>query len=136
MVRYIIVCIINGILFGTMDAVINANPYAQKLYSVYKPIARSSVNAPAGILIDLFYGFILGLIFLLLYGALPGESGIAKGISFAVIVWFFRVAMNVISTWMMYEVPFPALFYAAAAGMFEMAVLGILYGAFLKPFKL
>jgi hypothetical protein len=53
MTRYIIVGIASGILFGILDALINANPLAQRLYDVYKPIARTSVNFVAGILIDL-----------------------------------------------------------------------------------
>ena len=56
MVRYVIVSLASGILFGTMDALINANPLAQKLYKVYQPIARTGVNAAAGIVIDLCHG--------------------------------------------------------------------------------
>ena len=40
MVRYIIVSIVSGILFGVLDGLINANPLAQRLYEVYKPIAK------------------------------------------------------------------------------------------------
>ena len=38
MIRYIIVSIASGVLFGAMDGLINANPLAQRLYEVYKPI--------------------------------------------------------------------------------------------------
>ncbi|MBN1758363.1 MAG: hypothetical protein JW863_08610 [Chitinispirillaceae bacterium] len=134
MLRLIITRAINGILFGIMDALLHANPFAQRLLSVYKPIARTSVNAAAGIVIDLSYGFILGLLFLLLYKSLPGETGIVKGLSFAMIVWFLRVLMSVLSSWMMYTVPVSALVYVAAAGLVEMAVLGAIYGIFLHPF--
>ncbi len=50
--RYVIVSLTSGILFGVLDAVINANPLAQRLYEFYRPIARASVNAPAGVVID------------------------------------------------------------------------------------
>jgi len=40
MVRYIIVSIVSGILFGVLDGLINANPLAQRLYEVYKPISQ------------------------------------------------------------------------------------------------
>ncbi len=43
MIRYIIVSITSGILFGFLDGVINGNPYAQKPYECYKPIANTSV---------------------------------------------------------------------------------------------
>ncbi len=135
MLRFIVVCVVNGILFGTMDALLHANPFAQRLLCAYKPITRASVNATAGVVIDLCYGFILGYLFLLLYKSFPGETGIVKGFSFALIVWFLRVVMGVLSSWMMYTVPVSALLYVAAAGLVEMGVLGVIYGAFLRPFS-
>jgi hypothetical protein len=133
MIGYIIVSIISGILFGVLDGVINANPLAQRLYDAYKPIARTSINAPAGIMIDLAYGFIMAAVFLLLYKSLPGETGLMKGISFALLSWFFRVVMSVASQWMTFKVPMSALLYTLIAGLGEMLVLGILYGLTLKP---
>ena len=133
MVRYFIVSIICGVLFGAMDAIIHANPFAQQMLSVYRPITKASVNVPAGILIDLFYGFILGFLFLLLYKSLPGRTGFAKGISFALIVWFFRIAMNAVSSWMMFTVPAATLLYVTSAGLLEMLLLGFVYGMYLKP---
>lgn len=136
MVRYIIVSIVNGLVFGILDGLINANPFAKKVFEIYKPIAKTSINAPAGIIIDLLYGFIMGFVFLILYRALPGDTGLIKGISFALIIWFFRVLMNVISTWMIFNIPLNTLLYTATAGLIEMLILGMIYGAFLKPFKL
>jgi hypothetical protein len=133
MVRYIIVSISSGILFGILDGLINANPLAQKLYAVYKPIARTSINVPAGIAIDLAYGFIMAAVFLLIYQSLPGQSGIVRGITFALIVWFFRVVMSAASTWMMFNVPLQTILYILATGLVEMLILGILYGLTLKP---
>ncbi len=133
MIRYVIVSIAGGILFGFLDGLINANPVAQRLYDVYKPIAKTSLNFGAGIAIDLAYGFILAAVFLLFYTSLPGGTGIAKGLSFAVLIWFFRVVMSVASTWMMYTVPARTLVYTLFAGLVEMLVLGILYGLTLRP---
>jgi hypothetical protein len=79
------------------------------------------------------YGFALAGIFLLLYKSLPGGAGLAKGISFALIVWFFRVVMQAASQWMMFSVPGGAILYMLAAGLVEMLVLGILYGLTLRP---
>jgi hypothetical protein len=133
MVRIVIVSVICGIVFGTMDGLINVNPLAQKFYEVYKPIARTTVNIPAGILIDLVYGFVMAGIFLLLYKSLPGQSGLLKGISFGLLVWFFRVVMAAASQWMMFKVSIEASFYTLAAGLCEMLILGIIYGLALKP---
>ncbi len=88
---------------------------------------------PAGMAIDLIYGFVMAGVFLLLYASLPGETGLVKGISFAILVWFFRVAMYVASQWMMFDVPIIPLLYTLITGLGEMLVLGILYGLTLRP---
>lgn len=133
MVSYLIVSIISGVLFGILDGLINANPLAKKLNEVYKPIARTSLNIPAGVVIDLVYGFAMAGIFLLLYSSLPCDIGIVKGISFAILAWFFRVVMSIASNWMMYKVPVRTLLYSLFTGLGEMLILGVLYGLFLKP---
>jgi hypothetical protein len=133
MTTYILVSVISGILFGILDGLINANPIATKLFEAYKPIARASVNFVAGVIIDLAYGFILAGLFLLLYSSLPGQVGLVKGVSFALMVWFLRVVMSVASQWMMYRVPPKALLYTLLAGLAEMLILGILYGLTLRP---
>jgi hypothetical protein len=130
---YILVSLVGGILFGLMDGFINANPLAVRLYAAYRPIARTSINAPAALVIDLAYGFIMAAIFLLLYRSLPGGVGIAKGLSFGLLVWFFRVVMNVASQWVMFTIPVPGLLYMAAAGLVEMLLLGVLFGLTLRP---
>jgi len=135
MTGYVIVSLISGVLFGLLDGLINANPMAVKLYEVYRPIARTSVNFVTGIIIDLAYGFILAGLFLLLYTSLPGVSGLAKGVSYALMVWFLRVGMSVASQWMMYNVPLKTLLYTLLAGLGEMLILGILYGLALQPIK-
>ena len=133
MLAYLIVSVLSGILFGVLDALINANPLARKLFAAYAPIAKTSLNPVAGIIIDLMYGFIMAGVFLLLYPSLPGEAGILKGLVYAALVWFFRVVMSVASQWMMYRVPGRTLLYTLAAGFGEMLVLGVLYGLTLKP---
>jgi hypothetical protein len=133
MIRYIVVSIGSGILFGVMDGLINANPIAQRLYRVFEPIAKKSINVPAGVVIDLVYGFAMAGIFLLLHASLPGESGVLKGLSFGLLAWFFRVAMGVATQWMTFNVPVPALLYTLGCGLVEMLVLGLLYGLTLNP---
>ncbi len=133
MIRYIIVSLVSGILFGVMDALTNANPLARKLLEVYKPIAKTSLNMPAGIVIDLVYGFAMAGIFIILYESLPGEIGVVKGISFAMFAWFFRVVMSVASNWIMFKIPGKTLLYTLVTGLGEMLILGIVYGLFLEP---
>lgn len=134
MVGYVIGSIAGGLLFGLMDGLINANPLAVRLYAVFKPIARTTINAPAGLVVDLVYGFILAGLFLVLYPSLPGLTGWVKGLTYGLLVWFFRVVMDVISQWMMYTLPVDALLYTLAAGLLEMLVLGLLFGLVVRPF--
>lgn len=133
MVGYLIGSIAGGLLFGLLDGLINANPLAVRLYAVFKPIARTSINVPAGLVIDLVYGFILAELFLLLYPALPGQAGWLKGLSYGLLVWFFRAVMGAVSQWMMYTVSVETLLYSLAAGLAEMLVLGLLFGLVVRP---
>ena len=132
MIRYIVISIISGVLFGIIDGFINANPIAIKLFSIYSPIARTGVNYIAGMIIDLVYGFVMAYLFIMLYKALPTDNGIIKGISYGLIMWFFRVFMYGISQWMILEMDLKVLFYILITGLFEMLVLGVLYGISLK----
>jgi hypothetical protein len=133
MTRYIIVSIISGIVFGFLDGIINGNPIAQKLFQAYNPISKTSINISAGIIVDLIYGFIIAGLFLLLYNSLPGSTGLVKGISFAVIIWFFRVVMYAVTQWMTMNVPVVTLVYIVSTGLVEMLLLCILIGTTLKP---
>jgi len=133
MLTYIVVSIVGGLLLVAMDMAMNVNPLAVRLHRVYAPIAKTSVNPAAGMLIDLFYGFALAGLFLLLYASLPGDAGIVKGIGFAILAWFLRVAMQTASDWMMFKIPPETLAYTTLAGLGEMLVLGIVYGLALKP---
>jgi len=127
-IRYVVVSFLSGLLFVVMDGFIHANPFARKLFEVYRPLARTSVNAPAGFAIDLAYGFLLTGVFLLLFRSLPGETSVTRGLSFAVIVWAFRVAMGVAGEWMMMTVPFTVHTYRLLSGLVEMLVLGAVMG--------
>ena len=133
MTGYIIISIISGILFGILDGVINANHLAQRLFAVYQPIAKKSINFIAGIIIDLVYGFVMAAVFIILYNSLPGEIGLIKGLTFAIIAWFFRVIMQAASQWMMFTIPVKTLLYSVFTGLGEMLILGVLYGLTLKP---
>jgi hypothetical protein len=132
MSRYLVVSLVSGLLFAVLDGLVNANPLARDLYQTFKPIAKTSINVTAGILIDLVYGFVMAGLFLTLYNCLPGRSGLVKGVAFAAMIWFFRVVMQVAGEWITLEIPVKALLYTLFAGAFEMLILGILYGLTLK----
>lgn len=132
MIRFLIAAVLTGILFGVMDGIINANPYAVKFMDVFKPIAKQSINIPAGIVIDLIYGFVISGIFLVIRSAIPFESFLLKGLLYGFGIWFFRVLMGVVSFWMMFNIPVKTLIYLLFAGLIEMLVLGVLNGLILR----
>jgi hypothetical protein len=135
MIKFIISAILTGILFGILDGLINGNPFATKLLECYKPIAKQRINIPIGLIIDLVYGFAISGLFLLLIPVLPTVSWMIKGLAFGVGLWFFRVLMNVVSSWIMFNIPGKALIYILLTGLMEMILLGLLNGLILNHFK-
>lgn len=123
----------SGILFAFMDALLNANPLAQRLNEVYRPLNKEKVDVAAGTLVDLIYGIVLAAIYLILYDSLTGDTGFAKGLSYGIIMWFFRVVMSVATEWVVRKVPARTLLYNLFGGLVEMLVLGVLYGLTLNP---
>jgi hypothetical protein len=132
MLRYVIVSVFGGLLLGLLDGLINANPYAQKLFEVYKPIAKNSVNIILGFGIDILYGFVMAGLFILLYKSLPGQTAILKGLSFGLIVTFFGVVMHVFSQLVMYKVPANTLLYMFLTGLIEILIVSIFLSLTLK----
>ncbi len=133
MLRYVIVSIVSGLLFGVLDGVLNANPLARRLLDFYEPLAKSSVNVAAGVTIDLVYGFVLAGMFMVLSPCLPGSGGLVKGLCFGAGLWFLRVVMSAASSWMMLRIPAATIAYTVAAGLVEMLALGLVYGLALTP---
>lgn len=132
MLRYFVVSISSGLILGFLDGLINANPYAQKLFEVYKPIAKSSVNIVLGFGIDILYGFVMTGLFFLLYKSLPGQTAILKGLSYGLIVAFFSVVMHVFSQLVMFKVSANALIYMFLTGLLEILIVSIYISATLK----
>ena len=120
-----------GLLFAIMDGLINANPIAHRLYSVYQPIMRNSVNAQLGLAFDFISGTVMAFLFAALMPALPG-GWTTKGIAFGLIAWFFRIAMGSASQVVMFQIPASAVLYGLLTGLAEMIALGLLYGALLQ----
>ncbi|HEX2393980.1 MAG TPA: hypothetical protein VHI78_01470 [Bacteroidales bacterium] len=132
MVSYVISSIVGGLIFGILDAIINANPFGSKLMQFYKPLARQKINAPAGLVIDLIYGFIISAVFLLICSILPTGSGFLKGVIYGLIMWFFRVVMGVLSNHIMLNVPLKTSIYILLTGLVEMIILGVINGLILS----
>ena len=121
--RQILVGLAAGVAFLVLDGLLNGNPVAQRLYVAYRPIARSSVNALAGSLVDLAYGLVLAALYVTLRGCLPGRRDLSKGVSFGAMVWFLRVVMRVAGEWVVTTVPVSAHVYSLVAGLIQMLLV-------------
>jgi len=120
-----------GVVFAILDGLLNTNPVAQRVYAVYRPIARQSVNALLGLSFDIVSGVVMAALFVALLPALPGGP-VVKGLAFGIMAWFFRVAMGVAAQAVMFNVPGSALAYMLLTGLLEMGILGSLYGIALR----
>ncbi len=130
--RYIIVSWVCGIVYWILDGVINWNPYAIKLFEIYRNNIKTSFSIQKSLFVYLIYGFAMAGIFKVLYKSLPGKNGVMKGVSFALIAWFFRGFIAVMSQWLLYSIPFNTLGYVAISGLVEALLLGMLLGLTLK----
>jgi hypothetical protein len=133
MLRQTVVGLVGGMAFLILDAALNANPVAQRLYAVYQPIARPSVNALAGSAIDLAYGVILAAVFVTLRSSLPGDASLLKGMSFGLVVWFLRVFMRVAGEWVTTVVPPSTLAYTLLAGLVQVLPVTTIIAVLLPP---
>jgi hypothetical protein len=131
MSRVVSVGLAAGVALLITDALLNANPLARRLYAAYDPIARPSANALAGSAIDLVLGVILAVLFVTLWPSLPGETGLVKGLSFGVMVWFLRVVMRVASDWMTTTVPVSAHIYTLGGGLIQILLVAALIAVLL-----
>ncbi len=123
MLRQVLVGLLAGVVFLALDGLLNANPLARRLYSAYQPIARPAVNALAGSAIDLAYGVILAFVFVMLRASLPGQTSLAKALSFGLFVWFLRVVMRVGGEWVMTVVPARVHAYTLVTGLVQALIV-------------
>lgn len=130
-IRLVVVGLSAGLIFAAADALLNANPLAVRLYELYRPIARESVNAPLGLAFDLISGLVMAILFVFLAPGLAGGR-LMRGIEFGLIAWFFRVAMQAASQVVMFRISGAAVAYELSSGLAEMVALGMFYGALLK----
>ncbi len=128
---FLLLCVLAGLLMALLDGILNANPFAARMYAAYQPIARPRMNIGAALAIDITQGILMGVIFIIIHNSLPGGSELLKGLSFGLLAWFFRVLMQAASQWVMFNVPLRSLLYMAASGLAEMLVMGLFYGLIL-----
>lgn len=134
MTTFLVVGLASGLLLLCLDFMLNVNPLAQRMNAPYAPIARKQMPVAGAIVIDLLLGVAMAGLFLLLRPAFPGGQTLAAGFSFTFVAWFLRVLMGALSHWVMFQLPPSTLLYSTAAGLFEMAAIGLFYAWAFRSF--
>jgi hypothetical protein len=78
----------------------------------------------AGLVFELVNGFVLAVVYAILYTCLPG-AGWVRGLSFGVLVWALRVVMWAFSTYMMTDMSPITISITVATGLLEMLIIGV-----------
>ena len=131
--RYVTASLSVGFAFVVLDAALNANPLAQAAYAPFAPIARLELDFLPALAIDVAYGFVMCAIFMGLQHALPGSTPVRKGLTYGLLVWFFRVFMNAATQWFMFAIPAMTVAYSLGAGLLEMVLIGGMVGILTSP---
>ena len=130
--RFVIAGFVASILFLLLDAIFGmlSGIIGQQVFGI--PASQpDSAKMTAGVLFELVNGFILALIYAVIYTALPGK-GWLKGISYALIVWGLRVVMWAFSTYMMTNMSPVLISITVVTGLIEMLVICIVIAAIYK----
>lgn len=119
--------IVLGVILGFFSVTVFKLP----MFVSDSTLWRKEFNPILSVCLDIIYGIILAGLFNLLYIGIPGE-GILKGISFGLIIWFFKVVMAMGSIRIMFNVSDKVLLYWTFSGLFEMLIIGTILGMFYK----
>lgn len=133
MVNYFFAGVASGALFGVLDRIIKQNPVAERLYQRVKYPVAGPRRYPDAIFVDLVYGAVMVAAFLLVYNRLPGDSTLAKGISFGLVIWFFRIGLNAVFLGYRFRLNHRLLLYLLVTGLGEYLAQGLLIGLLVQP---
>jgi hypothetical protein len=129
--RLIVAGIAASVLFLVLDMVFGAvgGLIAADVFGV--PFERPpgiEAKIRFGLLFELINGFVLALVYAVIYRCLPGR-GWQKGISYGLIVWGLRVVMWAFSTFMMTDMPPTLIAITVVTGLIEVLILGVVIAA-------
>ncbi|MFH1784658.1 MAG: hypothetical protein ABH868_07220 [bacterium] len=116
---------------GVMSGFLSVSVFKLPIFVCDSTLWHQQFNPALSVFLDIIYGIILAGLFNLLYMSIPGE-GLMKGISFGLIVWFFKVVMAMGSIRVMFDVSNKILMYWTFAGLVEMMIIGSVLGIFYK----
>ena len=132
--KKILVCgIITGVLFSVFDMLIAMS--TSPMFSPYSdlPIWKTP-NILAGLIFDLINGFILAVVYTIVYNGIPG-FGWKKGLNYGILVGLFRVLMSSFSTIVMYNIPLTLVITSLITGYVEIIILCVIPAAVYEKLK-
>lgn len=114
--------IVTGVLFILFDMV--AGILTAPIYAPYTNLSIWKVppNIGMGVVFDLINGFILVVVYDLIFNEIPGK-GWRKGLNYGIIVGLFRNVMPAFSTIVMYMVPLDVVLMGLVVGYLEIVIL-------------
>ena len=121
--RLIVAGIVASILFLVLDAIFGVlGGWIGELISGIPPEQPDDAKLATGLVFELINGFMLVIIYAVIYPALPGEGG-RRGISYGLIVWGLRVVMWAFSTYMLTDMPPVLISITVITGLVEMLII-------------
>ena len=129
--RLIVAGIVASVLFLLLDMMLGAvgGLIAANVFGVpFDQPPGIEAKIRFGLLFELINGFMLALIYSVIYRCLPGQ-GWQKGISYGLIVWGLRVVMWAFSTFMMTDMPPALIAITVVTGLIEVLILGAVVAA-------
>jgi len=119
------------LVLGVISGFFSVEVFKLPIFVSDSTLWRHEFNPALSIFLDIIYGIVLAGLFNLLYMSIPGE-GVVKGISFGLIIWFFKVVMAMGSIRIMFNVSDKILIYWTFSGLVELAIIGSVLGIFYK----
>ena len=115
-----LVIIIVGMVFGA----VSADMYKMSPKALWKPMGGDWFTKM--IIFDLLTGFILATVFSIIKGALPG-AGLAKGLSFGLIVFFVGTFLGLTMTYLTMAVRTKMIAVWALNGLVNYLLAGLIF---------
>ena len=130
--RLIVAGIAASVLFLVLDAVFGVLGGIIGELAFGVPSGQpDETKLATGLVFELINGFMLALIYAIIYPALPGK-GWKKGISYGLIVWGLRVVMWAFSTYMMTDMSPILIGITVLTGLLEMLIICVVIAAIYK----
>ena len=109
-------------MFGVLGGIIGELVFG--VSASQPPVSKQMI----GLIFELINGFMLTVIYAIIYPALPGKNW-KKGVSYGLVVWGVRVVMWAFSTYMMTDMAPAMIVITVLTGLVEMLIICVVIAA-------